>query len=96
MQTKTRRFYRFFSLNFVFWRFFAMEPFGLFQLLQSFLASAPNTAQPTPPAEPQNAETPTPTPPQTPPEKKEEVGYSYQAIMGFLSEHDRRAGRIKK
>ena len=96
MQTKTRRFYRFFSLNFVFWRFFAMEPFGLFQLLQSFLTSAPNTAQPTPPPEPPTAEEPVPAPSSAPPEKKQEINYSYQAIMGFFNEHDRRAGRIKK
>ena len=73
-----------------------MEPFGLFQLLQSFLSSAPQTEQPTPPTETPLAEEPALPDAPPAPEKKEEIDYSRQAIMGFLSEHDRRAGRIKK
>lgn len=73
-----------------------MEPFGLFQLLQSFLTSAQSGAQSAPPPEPPTAEEPAPAPSSAPPEKKQEINYSYQAIMGFFNEHDRRAGRIKK
>ena len=69
-----------------------MEPFGLFQLLQSFLAAAPAQAQTSPQKSEEKIEE---NPPQETP-KKEKVNYSQQAIMGFLSEHERRSCRIKK
>ena len=83
-----------------------MEPFGLFQFLQSFLSQTPEN---TPKAEEPNAINPdkrsdefapSPAKPKaestTEPQTQPEADSSNQAILSFMQAHETRAKRIKK
>lgn len=87
-----------------------MEPFGLFQLLQSFLSQNPEN---TPQAEETNAINPdkrsdefapSPVEPKAEPkaeattesQPRSEADSSNQAILSFMQAHETRAKRIKK
>lgn len=103
---KNAPFLTLFSVNFLKRRFFAVEPFGLFQFLQSFLSQTPEN---TPKAEEPNAINPdkrsdefapSPAKPKaestTEPQTRPEADSSNQAILSFMQAHETRAKRIKK
>ena len=76
-----------------------MEPFGLFQFLQSFLAQTPENANEakapdTSESEKQAEESAPKT--NAEPERKMEADSSNQAILSFMQAHETRARRIKK
>ncbi|MBQ8309235.1 MAG: hypothetical protein IJX96_05310 [Clostridia bacterium] len=75
-----------------------MEPFGLFQILQSFLgtnANATGSEEEMPP--PANAEPTKEKAPETPPTApEEERECASNAFLSFVDAHDKRARRIKK
>ena len=78
-----------------------MEPFGLFQFLQSFLNQNPENTPPTPPAstgESNDNVASTPTNEQTGQkvEYGEQPDASSQAFLSFMQAHETRAKRIKK
>lgn len=74
-----------------------MEPFGLFQILQSFLSqnekNTPKTEEVPLHQDVQKTEEET-IPPQPSPEKKEDS--TNQAFLSFMQAHENRAKRIKK
>lgn len=82
-----------------------MEPFGLFQFLQSFLSQTPENA---PKAEEPNAintekrsdasalHAESKAEPKTEPQTRSEADSSNQAILSFMQAHETRARRIKK
>ena len=78
-----------------------MEPFGLFQFLQSFLSQSPES---TPKAEEPNAINPekysdeSASPDEANPKSEAQIqaDSSNQAILSFMQAHETRARRIKK
>ena len=75
-----------------------MEPFGLFQILQSFLGQNPENA---PQAEESAAQNENPAKESAPqeidvPQSSPEPDSSNQAILSFMQAHETRAKRIKK
>lgn len=69
-----------------------MEPFGLFQFLQSLLSAPPSTQDSAPPAVPQNAEeSPQANVPPPPMEPKNNDAY-----MQFISAHESRVKKTRK
>lgn len=96
---KNAPFLTLFSVNFLKRRFFAVEPFGLFQFLQSFLAQNPENANEaqapdTSESEKQAEESAPKT--SAEPESEMETDSSNQAILSFMQAHETRAKRIKK
>ncbi len=96
---KNTPFFTLFSVNFLKRRFFAVEPFGLFEFLQSFLSQnpknardseAPDTIESEKRAEDPVAKT------SAEPETEIEADSSNQAILSFMQAHESRARRIKK
>ena len=92
-------------MNFLKRRFFAVEPFGLFQILQSFLSQNPeNAPQAEVPKASENApqaEETMPTTNEAPhplPQADSQIGddSSNQAFLSFMQAHEKRAKRIKK
>lgn len=77
-----------------------MEPFGLFQILQSFLAQNPHSSPQTDNAEEsadvQNVESPPAPPPASQGAPTQDGDSTNQAILSFMETHDTRARRIKK
>lgn len=98
---KNAPFLTLFSVNFLKRRFFAVEPFGLFQFLQSFLSQNPES---TPKAEDPNAINPekhsaeSASPDEANPQSEAQIqaDSSNQAILSFMQAHETRARRIKK
>ena len=72
-----------------------MEPFGLFQLLQSFLSPAAAQKDPPPAQESANGQDAQSPPENVPPPEPDQTDYSKDAIIGFLNEHEKRAKRIR-
>ncbi len=66
-----------------------MEPFALFQLLQSLFNASPSQ-EPTPPVSNETEEPPSAAPTQP------TFSSSQEAALRFLSEHENRAKRTKK
>ena len=87
-QTKTAYFFAIFREILDFWRFFALEPFGLFHFLQSLLNTP---AQNPPETESQPSATETPTE-----HSVDEKIEKENACAKFLENHDARARRIRK
>ena len=78
-----------------------MEPFGLFQFLQSFLNQTPENAPATPPAstgESTDNVAPTMVNAQTEQTANDDAppNASNQAFLSFMQAHETRAKRIKK
>lgn len=80
----------FFSVIFIFFGGFFMEPFGLFQFLQNLLNAQSNLSEAPPP---QNAEAPQEKPQELPQNK--EKAPAVNAAAAFLENHERRARRRK-
>ena len=99
MQTKTTRFFAFFSLIFVKGDFFALEPLGLLAFLQNFqnllpkptqTDSAPNPAEPI--AQAPVSASPKVEEPQNPPP----TDSAQDAFLAFMATHDLRVKRANK
>ena len=76
-----------------------MEPFGLFQFLQSFLAQTPeNTPEMQVSDTSESEKSAEESAPKTnaEPEREMEADSSNQAILSFMQAHETRARRIKK
>ncbi len=76
-----------------------MEPFGLFQILQSFLNKTPIATANTTDTEEQTPSESVPTPSaegEIEKEHQEEERTSPNAFLSFMDAHDKRARRLKK
>ena len=86
-------------MNFLKRRFFAVEPFGLFQILNSFLNQNPKNAPQAEAGDTDESEKPLDQPEQktnAEPQSEIQADSSNQAILSFMQAHETRAKRIKK
>lgn len=99
---KNAPFLALFSMNFLKRRFFAVEPFGLFQILNSFLNQNPKNAPQAESGDTDESENRLDRLDQSTqksnaePEKEMEADSSNQAFLSFMQAHETRAKRIKK
>ena len=79
--------------KFIIWRIFSVEPFGIFQFLQSLLTKTEESEA----LSTENAEQkPTDPPSEEPKNPVPDSSPAQDAFLGFLSMHDRRAKNVKK